>query len=99
MRAFGTLGYTPKVIVSAIDEDENKACVEEDLGITILASIVYVPRRGTRLDARDVSCLLEPSVTGIVVRRSMLRHDYITSFIEAFAYSWTKQRIANELNN
>lgn len=99
MRAFGTLGYTPKVIVSAIDEDVIKACVEEGLGITILASIVYDPRRDTRLGARDVSSLLEPSVTGIVVRRSMVRHDYITSFIEAFAPSWTKQRIANELKN
>jgi LysR family cys regulon transcriptional activator len=97
MRAFGTLGYTPKVIVSAVDEDVIKACVTEGLGISILASIVYDPRRDIRLGARDVSSLLEPSVTGIVVRRSMVRLDYIAEFIEAFSPNWTKQRIANEL--
>lgn len=99
MRAFGTLGYTPKVIVSAVDEDVIKACVEEGLGITILASIVYDPRRDTRLGARDVSSLLEPSVTSVIVRRSMIRHDYITAFIETFAPPWTKQRIGNELEH
>lgn len=99
MRAFGALGYTPKIIVSAGDEDVVKACVEEGLGITILASIVYDPKRDTRLGARDVSSLLEPSVTGIIMRRSMARHEHITAFIEAFAPMWTKERIAAQLDS
>ena len=53
MRAFGALGYTPKIIVSAGDEVVVKACVEEEgLGITILVSIVYDPKRDTGLGAR-----------------------------------------------
>ena len=96
-RAFGALGYKLKVSVTAEDEDVLKACVEDGLGITVLASIAYNPRRDTGLGARDVSSLLESSVTGIIVRRSMLRHNYITAFIETFAPRWTKQRISGEL--
>jgi len=99
MRAFGALGYTPKIIVSAGDEDVVKACVEKGLGITILASIVYDPKRDTGLGARDVSSLLEPSVTGVIIRRSMARHDHITAFIESFAPMWTKKRIAEQLDS
>ena len=98
-RAFGALGYTPKIIISAGDEDVIKACVEEGLGITILASIVYDPKRDTRLGVRDVSSLLEPSVTGIIMRRSMARHEHIAAFIEAFAPMWTKKRIAEQLDS
>jgi len=99
MRAFGALGYTPKIIVSAGDEDVVKACVEEGLGITILASIVYDPKRDTRLGARDVSSLLEPSVTGIIMRRSMARHEHIAAFVEAYAPMWNKGRIAAQLDS
>jgi LysR family cys regulon transcriptional activator len=98
-RAFGALGYTPKIIISAGDEDVIKACVEVGLGITILASIVYDPKRDTRLGVRDVSSLLEPSVTGIIMRRSMARHEHIAAFIEAFAPMWTKKRIAEQLDS
>ncbi|OGA48332.1 MAG: hypothetical protein A3F74_05100 [Betaproteobacteria bacterium RIFCSPLOWO2_12_FULL_62_58] len=97
MRAFGALGFTPKVTVTAVDEDVIKACVEEGLGITILASIVYDPERDTKLRALDVTPLLEPSVTGVVVRRDMARHDHICAFIEAFAPMWTKDKIAHEI--
>ena len=98
-RAFEALGYTPKIIISAGDEDVIKACVEVGLGITILASIVYDPKRDTRLGVRDVSSLLEPSVTGIIMRRSMARHEHIAAFIEAFAPMWTKKRIAEQLDS
>ena len=81
MRAFGAWGYTPKIIFSAGDEDVVKACVEEEgLGITILVSIVYDPKRDTGLGARDVSSLLEPSVTG-------------SSFAEAWLGMSTSQRL------
>lgn len=97
MRAFGALGFTPKVIVSAVDEDVIKACVEEGLGITILASIVYDPKRDTKLRALDVTALLERSVTGVIVRKDMARHDHICAFIEAFAPMWTKEKIARKI--
>ena len=97
MRAFGALGYTPKIVVSAADEDVVKACVEEGLGITILASIVYDKKRDARLGARDVTSLLDPSVTGVIIRRSMARHEHISAFIEAFAPTWTKIKIAEQL--
>lgn len=98
MRAFGALGFTPEVVVSAADEDVIKACVEQGLGITILASIVYDPKRDSKLRALDVTPLLESSVVGVIVRKSMAQHNHISTFIEAFAPQWTKDRIAREID-
>ncbi len=98
MCAFDALGLSPEVVVSAVDADVIKACVEQGLGITILASIVYDPKRDRKLGALDVTRLLESSVVGVLVRRSMAQHDHISAFIEAFAPQWTKDRIAREIN-
>jgi len=97
MRAFAALGYTPKVVVSAPDEDVIKAYVEEGLGVAILASIVYDPKRDTRLGAVDVTPLLEPSTTSVVVRKSMAYHEHIAAFIVAFAPEWTRECLNREL--
>lgn len=97
MQAFSALGFTPKITVSAVDEEIVKTCIEEGLGISILASIVYQPNRDTRLRARDVTSLLEPSMMNVVVRCSMAHHEYIADFIESFAPQWTRINIAAAL--
>jgi LysR family cys regulon transcriptional activator len=99
MRAFGAVGHTPRTVVSAIDEDVIKACVEEGLGVSIVASIAYDRLKDRRLGARDVSPLLEPSVTGVIVRRSVARRPELLAFIGTFAPQWTRERILHELQD
>lgn len=96
MQAFRALGYTPNVTIAAEDEDVIKSFVEVGLGITILASITYDEKRDIKLGARDVTDLLEMSTTGIIVRKSMLAHEPITAFINAFAPKWTSDLINQE---
>ena len=76
-----------------------KACVEEGLGVAILASIVYEAKRDVRLGAVDVTALLEPSVTSVVLRRNTSRMNHIQQFIECFSPNWTRdvlRRMADE---
>lgn len=93
MRAFRGVGLIPKIGVTGADEDVIKGCVEEGLGVAILASIVYDPKRDPRLGAVDVTPLLEPSVTSIVVRRNVSALNHIALFIEAFAPNWTREAL------
>lgn len=93
MQAFRVLGYAPNVTIAAEDEDVIKAFVEEGLGLTILASIAYNKKRDVKLRVVDVTALLEPSTTGIIVRKSMVAHEPIRAFIKAFAPKWTPDLI------
>lgn len=93
MRAFATAGLAPRIAVNGADEDVIKACVEEGLGVAILASIVYDARRDGRLGAVDVTSLLEPSVTSVVLRRKESRVAHIQQFIECFAPKWTRDAL------
>ena len=93
MRAFEAGSVTPRFAITAVDEVVAKACVEEGLGVAILASIVYDPKRDTSLGAVDVTALLEPSVTSIVVRRNVSSMNHIGLFIQAFAPNWTRDEV------
>lgn len=93
MRAFSVLGYTPRIAVSAADEDVIKACVETGLGIAIVASIVFDRKRDIRLGAVDVTPLLEPSTTSVVLRRNMVGHSHVADFIRAFAPAWSAAKL------
>lgn len=93
IRAFKDAGLVPQFSVTGADEDVIKGCVEEGLGVAILASIVYDPKRDTKLGAVDVTPLLEPTVTSVVVRRSMSSLNHIALLIGAFAPNWTREAL------
>lgn len=93
MRAFAAAGLAPRIAVNGADEDVIKACVEEGLGVAILASIVYNPKRDVRLGSVDVTSLLEPSVTSVIIRRKEARVAHIQQFIECFAPKWTREAL------
>jgi len=93
MRAFNASGVRPRFVVTAADEVVAKACVEEGLGVAIVPSIVHDPKRDAGLGAVDVTPLLEPSVTSIVVRRNVSGMNHIELFIQAFAPAWTRDEV------
>ena len=66
-RAFTARGITPKIEVTATNEDVVKACVEEGLGVAILASIAFDPSRDTKLEAVEVTLLLDQSITNVIM--------------------------------
>jgi len=89
MRALKSAGVAPRIDVTATNEDIVKACVEAGLGVAILSSPVFDPRRDNKLGAKDVTALLEPSITSVVVRRKALRIEHLSHFIHCFAPIWT----------
>jgi LysR family cys regulon transcriptional activator len=93
MKAFAALGYTPKIAVTAADEDVIKACVEKGLGIAIVASIVFDRKRDTKLGAADITPLLESSTTSVVLRRNAIGDSHVRDFITAFARDWSAEKI------
>jgi LysR family transcriptional regulator, cys regulon transcriptional activator len=81
----GSRGLTPNIVLTAIDADVIKTYVELGLGVGIVASMAYDPKRDHHLRAIDASHLFEPSTTRIGLRRNFYLRGYLYDFIELFA--------------
>jgi LysR family cys regulon transcriptional activator len=66
---FQKAGLTPRLVLSAIDSDVIKTCVEQGLGIAVLSAAVFDPVRDRRLRAIPAGHMFEPSTTSVLVRR------------------------------
>ncbi len=84
-RAFSRRGLEPQVVLSAIDADVSKAYVEMGLGIAILATIAFDPKRDANLRMIDARHLFAPSTLGVFVRRNSHLRAYMLSFVRMFA--------------
>lgn len=84
-RPFNEAGLTPSVVMSAIDADVSKSYVEVGLGIAILTSITFDPKRDTNLRAVDVRHLFEPSWLSLVVRVNSFFRRYMFDFVQMFS--------------
>src|ERR671919_509670 len=62
---FEAAGLTPNVILSAIDADVVKACVERGLGLAIVTEVSYDPSRDTRIGQLKTADLFPPGVTSV----------------------------------
>ncbi|HEX6007096.1 MAG TPA: LysR substrate-binding domain-containing protein [Burkholderiales bacterium] len=95
LRAFDAAGIRPNVVLSAIDADVVKTYVELGLGIAILPSIAYEPRRDTRLCAIDAAKLFEPTIACIELRHENYLRSYMLDFIQCIAPQWSRETIAD----
>ena len=84
-KAFEKRGLAPNVVLTALDSDVIKTYVELGLGIGILASMGFDPRRDRGLHALDASHLFESSTTRLGIKRGAWLRGYAYDFIELFA--------------
>ena len=91
--AFTKAGATPHVILSAIDADVIKACVERGLGIAVLPEIAFDSKRDPALRALGRVDLFPPSAATIVIHRKRLLRPHEVDFIEMLAPQFTRGRI------
>jgi LysR family cys regulon transcriptional activator len=84
-KAFEKRGLTPNVVLTALDSDVIKTYVELGLGIGILATMGFDPKRDKGLHALDASHLFESSTTRLGVKRGTWLRGYAYDFIELFA--------------
>lgn len=85
MRAFKKAGLSPKIILSAIDADVCKTYVEIGLGIAILSSVTFDPKRDTGLGIRDARHLFESSPINLSLRPNTYLRPFLLGFIAAVA--------------
>lgn len=93
--AFRKVGATPHVILSAIDADVIKACVERGLGIAVLPEIAFDRKRDTTLRALNSGDLFPPSTATIAIHRKRLLRPYELDFIQVLGPQWTRRKIEN----
>jgi LysR family cys regulon transcriptional activator len=83
--AFSKAGLVPNIVMSALDADVIKAYVELGLGIGIVASIAFDPKRDSRLRQLPSSHLFEPNTSRIAVRRGSYLRGFTCRFIQLCA--------------
>ena len=85
MKVFKDAGLEPKVVLNAIDADVCKTYVEMGLGVAILTTITYDPKRDVELQARDASHLFPSSMIKISLRPNVYLRPFLVDFINAIA--------------
>jgi LysR family transcriptional regulator, cys regulon transcriptional activator len=85
MEAFKQAGIEPKVILSATDADVSKTYIELGLGIGVISTITFDPKRDKALRARPADHLFEPSTIYVCMRRNLHLRKYMMDFIRAVA--------------
>jgi LysR family cys regulon transcriptional activator len=84
-RAFTEAGVAPDVIMSALDADVIKTYVELGLGIGIIASMAFHPKRDDGLALIDCQHLFPENTTHIAIRRGHYLRGFAYRFIELCA--------------
>jgi LysR family transcriptional regulator, cys regulon transcriptional activator len=97
VHAFDRAGMRPNIVLSAIDADVVKTYVELGLGIAILPTIAYEPRRDTKLRAIDAAKLFEPTIACIELRRENHLRSYMLDFIQRIATQWDREAITRAM--
>ncbi|MBI4203845.1 MAG: LysR family transcriptional regulator [Betaproteobacteria bacterium] len=97
IKAFAKRGLEPKVVLSAIDADVIKSCVEQGLGIAVLSEVTFEPQRDQNLCAIPAGHLFDRSVTKIWLCRNHHVRRYTYDFIEICAPRWTRSSIEHAM--
>jgi LysR family cys regulon transcriptional activator len=91
--AFGKVGITPSIVLSAMDADVIKTYVELGMGVGIVASIAFDEERDRNLRALEAGHLFELNLTRLAFRRNAFLRSYFYTFIETFAPPLTRQKV------
>ena len=92
-RAFEQRGLEPRVVLTAFDADVIKTYVELGLGIGIMATMAFDPRRDRHLRAIDAAHLFPSSTTRLGVKRGAYLRRYAYDFIELFAPQLSRELV------
>src|SRR5690606_36241701 len=80
--AFRRASLEPRVVISAIDGDVIKTCVEQGLGYAVLSEVAYDKTRDASLTALPAGHLFSPATTRIWLWRTHYIRRYTYDFIE-----------------
>jgi len=89
-RAFADTGLTPDIVMSALDADVIKTYVELGLGVGIVASMAWHPKKDEGLALLDGAGIFPANTTRIAVRRGHYLRGFAYRFIELCAADLTE---------
>jgi LysR family transcriptional regulator, cys regulon transcriptional activator len=92
-RVFAEAGLVPDVVMSALDADVIKTYVELELGIGIVASMAFHPKRDEGLVMIDCQHLFPLNTTHIAIRRGHYLRGFAYRFIELCAPALNEARV------
>ncbi len=90
MRAFEKAKLEPKFVVSSIDADVIKTCVEQGMGVAVLSEVTYDAGRDLNLRAIPAGHLFDSSVTKLWLCRNHYLRRYTYDFIEMCNPRWSR---------
>jgi LysR family cys regulon transcriptional activator len=89
-RAFADAGLTPDIVMSALDADVIKTYVELGLGVGIVASMAWHPKKDEGLALLDGKDVFPANTTRIAIRRGHYLRGFAYRFIEFCAADLTE---------
>jgi LysR family cys regulon transcriptional activator len=92
-RAFADAGLTPDIVMSALDADVIKTYVELGLGVGIVASMAYHPKKDEGLTLLDGADIFPTNTTRIAVRRGHYLRGFAYRFIELCSADLTESAV------
>jgi LysR family cys regulon transcriptional activator len=82
--AFEREGLAPRVVLTSTDPGIIKTYVASGLGIGLIGSVAFDPRRDRNLRMLDASHLFESSITTVGIHRNTYMEGWLYEFIELF---------------
>jgi LysR family transcriptional regulator, cys regulon transcriptional activator len=98
LQAFEAQGLRPNVVLEVVDATMAKACVEQNIGITVLPMRVFDRKRDVNLRAINAGHLFAPLVIHTVIHRNSYLRSYANEFICMFAPDWDGRAIESVRN-
>lgn len=91
--AFRREGLAPRVLVSAIDADVIKTCVEQGMGIAVLSEVTFDAARDDSLQVIRTGKMFPPATSNVLLHRKRYLPKYAHDFIETCVPAWTKAHL------
>lgn len=99
LQAFEARRLKPKLVLDIVDAEMAKACVEQNIGVTVLPSRVFDKKRDRNMRAIDASHLFAPLVIHAVLHRKSYIRSYAHEFIHMFAPKWNRATVEAALQS
>jgi len=93
LQAFEARGLRPKLVLDIVDAEMAKACVEQNVGVSVLPACAFDRKRDANLRAIDASHLFAPLAVHTVIHRNSYLREYAREFIHMFAPRWDGRAI------
>lgn len=97
INAFRESALEPKVVISAIDGDVIKTCVEQGLGYAVLSEIAYDKARDINLKSLPANHLFPGATTQVWIWRNRYIRGFTYEFIELCSPHWTRTAVQQAL--